>query len=74
LNGEVVERFSSVEAAVEAVDYEIDQMGPRAAASARPEAAWRNERAPDGITRAQVLQQALWQRLHPRNRPKTPPT
>src|SRR6478735_8909182 len=41
LDGKPKDRFSSIEAAVEAVDYEISRMGPRAAASAREEARWR---------------------------------
>jgi hypothetical protein len=38
-DGRVVARFSTVEQAVEAVDYEVDMLG--AQASARPEAPWR---------------------------------
>jgi ATP-dependent helicase IRC3 len=41
LDGRAKERFTTIEAAVEAVDYEISRMGPRAAASARHEATWR---------------------------------
>lgn len=44
-NGKPVERFSRMEEAVEAVDYEMDRMGRLTAASARPEAPWRTERA-----------------------------
>lgn len=44
-NGKVTGKFSRLEEAVEAVDYEIDRMGRLTAASARPEAAWRSERA-----------------------------
>lgn len=44
-NGKAVGRFSRMEEAVEAADYEIDQMGRLTAASARPEAPWRTQRA-----------------------------
>lgn len=37
----VLDRFSTLEDAVQAVDYEIDRRGPAAAASARDDAAWR---------------------------------
>lgn len=66
LDGKVVERFSELEAAVEAVDFEVEQLGPRAATSARPGAAWRGEPGADGLPRAQALQRALWLRLYPR--------
>ena len=46
LDGREVARFSSFEAAVEAVDFEVGRMGRVAATSARPEAAWRREPAP----------------------------
>ncbi len=56
LDGRVQERFSTIEAAVEAVDYEIGRMGPRAAASALPSAVWRPQRA-------DALRLAVWQRV-----------
>jgi hypothetical protein len=56
LGGKIKDRFSTIEAAVEAVDYEISQMGPRALASARPEAPWR-------ASRAEGLRLAVWQRV-----------
>jgi ATP-dependent helicase IRC3 len=56
LDGRVRDRFSSIEAAVEAVDYEITRMGPRAAASALANAAWRP-------LRADTLRLAVWQRV-----------
>lgn len=43
-NGKPVGRFSRMEEAVEAVDYELEQMGRLTAASARPQAAWRRDR------------------------------
>ena len=45
-DGESIDRFSTLEQAVEAVDYEIDQMGRAASASARDEAPWRARPAP----------------------------
>jgi superfamily II DNA or RNA helicase len=51
-------RFSHVEDAVAAVDYEIDLRGPRTAASARHEAAWRNG------PRAEQLRLATWDRVY----------
>lgn len=56
LDGRVKDRFSTIEAAVEAVDYEIARLGPRVAASALANAAWRPHRA-DG------LRLAVWQRV-----------
>jgi len=60
LDGKPKDRFSSIEAAVEAVDYEISRMGQRAAASAREEASWR--RAP-GPRSADALRLSVWQRV-----------
>jgi ATP-dependent helicase IRC3 len=56
IDGRVQERFSSIEAAVEAVDYELSRRGREVAGSARPEAAWRG-------TRAEALRLAVWQRV-----------
>ena len=55
-DGQVKERFSTIEAAVEAVDYEISRIGPRAAASAQPHAPWR-------AARAEGLRLAVWRRI-----------
>ena len=55
-DGRFKERFSTLEAAVEAVDYEIARLGPKTAASALPEAAWRPNRA-------EALRLATWQRI-----------
>jgi ATP-dependent helicase IRC3 len=41
--GETVARFSRLEEAVEAVDYEVAEQGPAAEQSARPTAAWRSQ-------------------------------
>jgi ATP-dependent helicase IRC3 len=72
LDGRVKDRFSTLEAAVEAVDYELGRMGRAALASAHPDAAWR--RAPTTILdssstvappklRADALRLAAWQRV-----------
>lgn len=77
LDERVMERFSTLEAAVEAVDYEVARMGPLAAASARDEAAWRTARVPAVATAsdsstgrdrgllsaADALRLAVWQRI-----------
>jgi superfamily II DNA or RNA helicase len=57
IDGGEMARFSTLEQAVEAVDYEIDQMGRAAAASARDEAPWR------AGPRADALRLALWHRV-----------
>ncbi|HEY0706237.1 MAG TPA: DEAD/DEAH box helicase [Polyangia bacterium] len=45
-DGDAIDRFSTLEQAVEAVDYEIDRMGRAASASAREVAPWRARPAP----------------------------
>lgn len=59
LDGQVMERFSSLEEAVEAVDYDIEQRGPAARASARDDAAWRGVPAGDR-TQAEALRLIVW--------------
>ncbi len=72
LDGQTIDRFSTLEQAVEAVDYEIEQIGRRASASARDDAPWRGRRAPDqllarlrspsaGMTCAEALRLAVWE-------------
>jgi hypothetical protein len=56
VDGRVQERFSTLEAAVEAVDYEIARRGPAVVASAREQAPWRN-------AGAESLRLALWRRV-----------
>jgi ATP-dependent helicase IRC3 len=70
-----VGRFSRLEEAVEAVDYEIERLGPAASASARDDAAWRRAPAPEPLVRSlkaswgrpanlgQALRLAAWQRV-----------
>ena len=57
IDNEAMARFSTIEDAVAAVDYEIEQRGRAAALSALPEAPWRRQ------GRAEQLQEALWQRV-----------
>ena len=64
-----------IEAAVEAVDYEIEQMGPRVLASAREDAVWRSATAGPSessavegrprlpVGRAEALRLAVWRRV-----------
>jgi ATP-dependent helicase IRC3 len=56
IDGKPRERFSTLEAAVEAVDYELARRGPRTLASARPDAAWRRGQA-------EALRLAVWKRV-----------
>jgi len=71
MDGRSQDRFSSLEAAVEAVDYEIAALGRAALASARADAAWRNAPAPSADSGAQTarlrgeaLRLSAWQRVH----------
>ena len=49
LDGKAMERFSRIEDAVEAVDYEVSRKGRDIAASARPSAAWRRQPVPEAL-------------------------
>jgi hypothetical protein len=71
-DGAAVDRFSTLEQAVEAVDYEIDRLGRAASASARDEAPWRTRPAPPDLvarlrksygaaTHADVLRLLVWE-------------
>ncbi|HVX95916.1 MAG TPA: DEAD/DEAH box helicase [Polyangia bacterium] len=74
MDGRPMERFSRLEAAVEAVDFELERMGRGAVLSAAPEAAWRKAAAPaadaQAVPRAtnlaEALRLAVWNRFHPR--------
>ncbi|MEI6714049.1 MAG: DEAD/DEAH box helicase [Verrucomicrobiota bacterium] len=57
-----MERFSQLEEAVAAVDYEVERRGRVAATSALPSAAWRTRAAAEGPD-AKTLQQALWDKV-----------
>jgi len=62
IDGRVQEHFSSIEAAVEAVDYELGRRGAQVARSALAEAPWRHERA-------DALRLAVWERVVGARRP-----
>lgn len=55
-------RFSQIEEAVAAVDYELEKRGPASALSALPSAPWRKTPAGCGA-QAKLLQLALWERI-----------
>jgi hypothetical protein len=65
VDGRAQERFSRLEEAVEAVDFELQRMGPAALRSALPDARWRSAPA-GGATLAESLRLAAWKRFHPR--------
>lgn len=52
LDGKEMARFSHLEEAVEAVDYEISRKGRAASSSARPDADWRRASVPDALAAA----------------------
>jgi hypothetical protein len=56
-------RFSELEEAVSAVDYELERLGRAVATSALPSAIWR-QAAPGCASEANILQKALWEKLH----------
>ncbi|MFN0250943.1 MAG: DEAD/DEAH box helicase [Kofleriaceae bacterium] len=69
VDSRVMERFSTLEEAVQAVDYEIERRGPSARDSAQANAAWRTSPAPRTIlerigdrraTYAEGLQLVVW--------------
>lgn len=75
LGGRSMARYSRLEEAVEAVDYELHQMGREVASSALPTAAWRQASAPlsllSGLRTASralklddALQLAVFERVH----------
>ena len=64
MDGRSMTRFGRIEEAVDAVDFEIEQMGRAAALSAKHDASWR--RAAD---RGDALRLAVWHRLYPRRGP-----
>jgi superfamily II DNA or RNA helicase len=63
IDDRVMERFSTLEDAVQAVDYEIDQRGRAARDSARDDAPWRRAPPPPGSgasTYAEALRLIVW--------------
>jgi superfamily II DNA or RNA helicase len=64
LDGKTMDRFSRMEEAVQAVDYEIGRMGRAAAASALEGAGWRRAPSSSGPALAgEALQLATWKRV-----------
>ena len=64
LDGKTMDRFSRMEDAVQAVDYELHRMGRAVAASALDSAAWRRARSADSPAPAgEVLRLAVWKRV-----------
>jgi ATP-dependent helicase IRC3 len=72
IDGRAIERFSTLEDAVEAVDHEIEQRGRAAQASARHDAPWRYGPPPPDVvarlrakdratTHAEALRLAVWE-------------
>lgn len=69
-----MDRYSVIEEAVQAVDFEIERMGRLTAASARPEAPWRKERRGTSTEpAAEVAQRATFERVVRGARGKSPP-
>jgi hypothetical protein len=68
MDGRPMERFSRLEVAVEAVDFELERMGRGAVLSAAAEAAWRRAAPVDGAraaTLGESLRLGVWQRFYP---------
>lgn len=65
VDGRDVARFSTLEEAVQAVDYELDRKGRTVSESARPEAAWRRARvdAESGAGLGDALRLQVWRRI-----------
>jgi superfamily II DNA or RNA helicase len=64
LDGRTMDRFSKMEDAVAAVDYEIGRMGRLTAASALESAAWRREpSSTPPVLSAEALRLAVWKRV-----------
>jgi len=60
MDGREVARFSRIEQAVEAVDYEIGRLGPRVWESAQPFAAWRLDPPPPELAARLKRRVATW--------------
>ncbi len=66
LDGQVMERFSRFEDAVQSADYEIDRLGPATSASAREQSFWRRTPVPAGartLPMGEALRLAVWHRI-----------
>jgi superfamily II DNA or RNA helicase len=74
MDGRLMERFSRLETAVEAVDFELERMGRGVVASAAAEASWRRAPPPSAgeatgrraANLAEALRLSVWHRFHPR--------
>jgi hypothetical protein len=74
MDGRPMERFSLLEAAVEAVDFELERMGRGAVLSAAADAAWRRAAppiadpapGPRAANLGEALRLGVWHRFHPR--------
>ncbi len=67
MDDKAMARFSQLEEAVAAVDYELERRGRATAMSALPTASWR-QGAPERIKPAETLQRALWEKIAGRRR------
>ena len=65
VDGKVMERFSRLEEAVEAVDFELERRGPRTAAAALPTAPWRRAVVSPNVSAEDALRLAVWRRFYP---------
>lgn len=63
LDGRIMDRYSRIEDAVQAVDYEISKMGRGASASALPTASWRAISPGETQSAAETLRLAVWNRV-----------
>jgi hypothetical protein len=66
LDGRSMDRFSRMEEAVQAVDYEVGRMGPATSASAFEAASWRSAPSASGVAVAEELRLATWKRVNRR--------
>lgn len=75
MDDRIVERFSRMEDAVQAVDFEVERRGRAAAASAREDARWRRAAVPERVAETlrsrrcpaemgEALRLAAWERIH----------
>jgi len=64
MDSRTMTRFARLEEAVDAVDFELEQMGRATALSAKHDASWRRAGA-----RADALRLEVWHRFHPRRGP-----
>lgn len=68
VDGKERARFSLIEEAVQAVDWEVEQRGPRAWDSALPDARWRSGPGEDGLTVGEQLRLEAFEAQYGRGR------